>query len=76
MAGGLTGGLTEALKGKKKPYDVVQARSHPIRVINVNTNEIIEFPSKAEAIRVLHTDERILKSGKITKSGYKLNSDW
>ena len=68
--------ISDALKGKPKSKEAVAKKSHPISVINVTTNEIIDFPSKAEAIRQLHTDERILKNGKTTNSGYRLVSEW
>lgn len=58
--------LSNALKGHLPP------NTKPIKVININTKEIIEFKSEAEMERVLHCGRKTVLNGRITKNGYML----
>lgn len=64
--------ISKALKGKPKNKEAVAKKSVPVSLINIYTQEIRFFPSRAEAQRQLHCDiSYLLKKGK-TKEGWKI----
>ena len=66
--------VSEGLKGKKKTPEHVAKRSHRIKLININTNEIREFNSKAEATRLVGFDYHhyVKHPSYATKDGWTL----
>lgn len=64
--------ISKALKGKPKNKEAVAKRCVPVSLINIYTQEIRNFPSRAEAGRQLHCDiSYLLKKGK-AKDGWKI----
>lgn len=61
-----------AMKGKKKTKEQILKRSKPISVINIHTGEILNFISRAEMERTIHTNTNVIINGGTTKSGYRL----
>lgn len=64
--------ISLGLKGKPKSKEAVEKKSHKITVYNINTNEIITFPSKSEMERTLHCSTCTIINGGMTKQGWKL----
>ena len=64
--------VSQSLKGKKKSKEAVAKKSHPIKMINIHTQEVKEFPSKCEMERQLHTNTNTIVNGGTTKSGWKM----
>lgn len=66
--------ISKAMKGKKKSPEAVAKRSHPIKIINIETNEILQFKSKNECRRMIGVDgcEFTKNPEKIFKQKYKL----
>ena len=64
--------ISKKLKGIPKSPDAVAKKSHPVKLLNINTGETVYFPSKTAAEKSVHTNFSVLKDGKATKSGFIL----
>lgn len=65
--------VSAALKGKKKSPEAVAKKSNPITIKNLSTGEILNFPSKAEAMRSVKFDFfKAIKRSNKTYCGYQL----
>ena len=57
--------MSRALKGHLPP------NTKPYTVINIHTNEILNFVSGAEMERILKCSRKTIDQNRITKNGYK-----
>lgn len=66
--------ISKALKGVKKNPEIVAKRSHPIKVIDIETGNILLFKSKSECKRTIGVDGSWLAKNptKIYKNKYKI----
>jgi len=64
--------VSAALKGKPKSPEAVAKKSNPITIQNIQTGEILHFPSKAEARRRVRFDYCKASKTNGTSKGFKL----
>jgi hypothetical protein len=67
--------MSDYWRDRPKSRSAVAKKSHPVSVIKISTGEVVHFPSKTSMVKAIHADMNTLKSGKVSKSGYKLYED-